>query len=258
MKKLILCILLIGVSNISYSQIIIEDDISDLWPKDLIVKNKIKKITFLSERGDSIVTVFRIDGQKEIEYLISANGKDTSIVKYIYNNNLLKNSLHILSEGDTLTNQEFMYNGDKLIEKIDHTNLFNNIDIIQYFYNKEGGLIEIEEEYTSDYSYCKITKTIDKKGRIAKAYGIDKDKGEFEINYSYLDKKLIINKLDSKTIIDYNESEFPIASRNYLIEENKEILETTLQFIYNKSNLLEFIIVDFKSDAKVEYTKWED
>ena len=91
------------------------NDISDLWTPELITENEISQVVFLPSRGDTIISKYRLDGQVEIEYLISKENKDTSTVFYVYENDLLKEKLHIFTSiNDTISFSIYKYKDSKL------------------------------------------------------------------------------------------------------------------------------------------------
>ena len=128
------------------------DDIKDLWPPELIIKNQISQLVFLESDGDTVISIFRLDGQVEIEYLIDAENKNPSTVYYVYDDNLLIEDFHIYhSSKDTISYTTYEYENLKLKTKTTiHPSSLNYSEIDKYFYNENGNLKKIKSSFNSE------------------------------------------------------------------------------------------------------------
>ena len=195
------------------------NDVSDLLTPELIIEHNIDQVVFLPSRGDTIISKYRIDGQIEIEYLIDKEGKDTSIVFYGYDNDILKKKLHInLTRNDTVTYTTYEYENSKLkteicinpaIKWLQKSDL---IEIDRYIYGEKGNLKKVESTTTTRGKVIRNgIKEYDKSGRLIKEIEI-KNQEENIINYENQKNKIIIKNTEGNEIIQFNERGFPISA----------------------------------------------
>ena len=236
----------------------------ELYPKEVVIKNRIEKVIFHIEDGETQTLTFNKEGLiiKEVESK-NWNSKDTSEIFYHYEENLLSEVVHInKSNGDTLSFDKYIYKNGKL--KIIEGKVLSNRETTIFHYNETGKIETSKSIMTSSYLQDTLqidTKIYDEKERLINLTRIVGDK---EDNYSwdYQKKTIVLKKKfeiykeeETEQVIEFDDNLQITKFTKKINLPNQASRELITEMKYDENDLFLEMTIDGQKIIEAKYIK---
>lgn len=240
MKKTILLFSFLIICSLSASSQILMEDITELFPAELIKEQGVEKAVYTRRQGQIVEEFsFRADGQISDRLIRNLKKMDSINVHYSYNEQDQLTEVNYTGENNTTSHRRVLvYEKNQLIKEI--ISQRNTEEHSEYIYDKAGKLIKriSENQTTGD----KKTRLYDDQERLINE-NAHRGKAINNMTIAYTDNQVNIvqksNNSHSKSKpyevkLIYNEKGFPVSSEiSGASDQSKTI------YFYNKKGLIE-------------------
>ena len=261
MKRIFSLLILLSILSPMFGQKVWEE-MHELYPRDLVLKNGIQKVIFNFEDGESQSFLFNKEGFLILETeSLNWHSKDTSEKFYTYKNEKLAKVIHLnKSNGDTLSYNQYVYEAGRLKET--HKAILSNIEFTDFKYDNNGMLVSSESIMTSKYSNDTLQmeeRTYDQEERKTTLRRIVRDKEDvyrWEYKGEYVLMKgrhEIYMTGEFEQRIEFNQNQLITKFIKKARAPNGERLVSTTEMKYDKNHLFTEMTIDGSPIINVEY-----